>query len=549
MSRLPALRRTLPPRLRRLVGPVLVVGILAGLAAPSPRPVAAAADVFVNTTADLLYEAGLCLPSKPCSLRAAIGRIEGRGGNIRACYDPAEVGGSKRCPPGWQPLTKADPGYDAARGKWIFAIGTGLPPLELATDDNVLDFSRDIDGWDGPEDNRVVLTSGTNIDLKQVISLELGTGNKFMGFEVSGHYQLAGIDVLEGASGNQFGPGMIFAGIDSGVGLRFYGSNVTENRVVGSWCGITGDGTDVSAVADDCIQFLDRAHDNVVGGSEPGERNVIAASRLGVGVAIRGGSSGNQVVGNWLGIDAQGKPLHVSSGGVTIAEDSHGARVAGNLIGGNRGPGVAVSDGTRDVVIEDNKIGTGADGMSDVGNRDYGVRIVGAPKGATVSRNRIAFNGTGGIYISGGSAYDHTVTQNSVTDNDGPALQVLQGANRNVRAPQITAGDSTHVSGISCGGCRVEVFSDPGEQADVFEVAGTAATDGIFRLERPEGFTYRNLTATATDGRNTSGLSAVFVVGGPTPTSRPVTPSPTPTRDPTALHAIWLPWLGKGGGG
>src|SRR5262245_46283052 len=78
------------------------LGLLAVLA---PPPILAAGDVFVNTTEDLMYESSLCLPGKDCSLRAAIGRLETRGGNIRACYDPAEVGGAKRCPPGWKPLS------------------------------------------------------------------------------------------------------------------------------------------------------------------------------------------------------------------------------------------------------------------------------------------------------------------------------------------------------------------------------------------------------------------------------------------------------------
>jgi hypothetical protein len=511
-----------------------------------PGTVGAAGDAFVNTTEDLLYQASLCLPGKPCSLRAAIARFEGRGGNVRACYDPAEVGGSKKCPPGWLPLTKSDPGYDAARGKWIFPIGDGHPPIEMATDDNVIDFTRDIDGWDGPEDNRIVLTSGNNIDLKQAISLELGTGNKFMGLEVSGEYGLAAIDILDGASANQFGPGMIFSAITHGAGLRFFGPEVTGNRVIGSWCGITADGTELSPVQDDCVQIQDRAHDNVVGGEAAGDRNVFAASRLGVGVAVFGAAKGNQGRGNWLGLDAQAEPRYASNGGLRIAEEADNTLVAGNVIGGHKGAGVSISDSTRDVILEDNRIGTGPDGQSEAANREYGVRIAGLPKGTTIRKNRIAFNQVGGVYISGSTSYDNTLIENSITENDGPAIQVLQGANRNVKPPQITFVDPQHASGITCGGCRLEFFSDPGEQADVFEASVTAATDGVFQLSLPEGFTYRNLVATTSNGRNTSALSPVAVIGGPTPTPRPVTPTPTVTQDPNALRSVFLPWLGYG---
>lgn len=519
---------------------------LCAVAAMAPGPVGAAGDAFVNTTEDLLYQSSLCLPGKPCSLRAAIARFEGRGGNVRACYDPAEVGGAKKCPPGWLPLTKSDPGYDPESGKWFFPIGEGHPPIELATDDNVIDFTRDVDSWDGPEDNRIVLTSGNNSDLKQAISLELGTGNKFMGFEVRGSYGMAAIDVLDGASGNQFGPGLILSGITQGAGLRFNGKDVTGNRVVGSWCGITGDGTEVNPVADDCVQFLDRAHDNFIGGDGAADRNVFTASRLGVGVAVFGAATGNQVRGNWLGLDAKAEPRYASNGGLRIAEEAHNTVVAGNTIGGHKGAGIAVSDASRDVIIENNRIGTGPDGQVEAANREYGVRVAGLPKGTLIRKNRIAFNQAGGVYISGSTSYDNTLSENSITENDGPAIQVLQGANRNIKPPQITFVDPQHVAGLTCGGCRLEFFSDPGEQADTYEAAVTAAEDGVFQLSFSPGFTYRNVVATTTDGRNTSALSAVAVIGGPTPTPRPVTPSPTATLDPTALRSIYLPWLGSG---
>jgi hypothetical protein len=515
-------------------------------AAFGTAPAGAAGEVFVNTTEDLPFEANLCLPGRPCSLRAAIARSEGRGGTVRACYDPAEVGGTKRCPPGWAPLTHADPGYDPARKKWVFRIGDDRAPIEIATDDNVLDFTRDIDGWDGPEDNRIVLDSGNNLDLNQAISVELGTGNTFMGLEVTGTYVLAAIDVLDGAHENQFGPGLILSGLGAGAGLRFYGPDVHGNRIVGSWCGLTGDGTQISPVADDCVQFDDRSHDNVVGGPEPADRNVLGGSRLGVGVAVAGGGIGNAVEGNWIGLDARGEPTDTNLGGVRVAQEAHGSRVVGNVVSGNRGPGISIADATRDVLVEGNRIGLLPGEDAPAPNAEYAVRIVGLPKGSTVRANHAAYNGAGGLYVSGANTYDNTFIENRLSNNDGPALQVLQGANRGVRPPQITYATTVLASGTACAGCRVEVFSDPADEADVFEGAVEAGADGRFELSRPEGFRYRNLTATATQGRNTSSLAAPVVVGnpGPTPTTGPTLPAPT--EDPDALVSVYLPWLAHG---
>jgi parallel beta-helix repeat protein len=527
-----------------VVAYAVLAGSMVGPAAPAAQ---AAADVFVNTTEDLPYDATLCLPGKPCSLRGALGRIEGRSGTIRACYDPAEVGGAKKCPPGWQPLRVADPGYDQLRKKWVFAIGEGRPPFEIGSSNNVIDFTKDIDSWASPADNRIVIDSGNNLELKQAISMVQSTGNKLMGFEVSGTYVLAGIDVLDSSSDNQFGPGLIFAGITSGAGIRFYGPYTANNRLVGSWCGVTGDGTVVNTVADDCVQIFDRAHDNVIGGTEVAERNVLGGSRLGVGVSIFSGAQGNAVLGSWIGLDGRGEPAEVNAGGVRISQEAHGARIAGNVISGNKGPGISIADNTRNVVIEDNRVGLGPDGEAVAANGEYGVRIIGAPKSATIQHNRIAFNTAGGVFISGSGAYDNLVSENSTSRNGGPAIQVLQGANRNARPPQITFASATEVQGLACRSCRVEVFSDPADQADTFEGTVDAAPDGLFKLVLPDGFAYRSLTATAADGRNTSGLSAPVAVTGASPTPPPGrTPTAVPTRDPGALTSMFLPWLGRG---
>ncbi len=317
------------------------------------------------------------------------------------------------------------------------------------------------------------------------------------------------------------------------------------NRLVGSWCGITGDGATVSTVADDCVQILDRAHDNVVGGTAEGERNVLAASRLGVGVSIAEGAQGNAVLGNWIGLDGRGQPVAANAGGVRVSQEAHGARIAFNVLGGNKGPGVSLADNTRNVMIEDNRIGLGPDDETAVPNGEYGVRVIGAPKSTTVQRNRIAFNGAGGVFVSGTGAYDNLITENSVSRNDGPAIQVVQGANRNVRPPQITFASNSEVQGVACRSCLVELFSDPSDQSDTFEGAVEAAPDGLFKLIKEEGFRYRSLTATATDGRNTSGLSAPMVIAGPTPTWPPRTPTAVPTADPGGLRSIHMPWLGR----
>ncbi len=159
----------------------------------------------------------------------------------------------------------------------------------MASDNNTLDFTRDIDGWDGPEDNRVVVDSGANVDLKQAFSLDRAANNTLMGFEVSGRYILAAVELSGRATGNQLGPGLIVSGITSGVGIRLIGAEVVDNRVVGSWCGITGDGTRVSPVADDCVQVLDGAQCKRDWGPRAGRSERVGSQRAGRGrVGLKG---------------------------------------------------------------------------------------------------------------------------------------------------------------------------------------------------------------------------------------------------------------------
>ncbi len=109
-----------------------------------------------------------------------------------------------------------------------------------------------------------------------------------------------------------------------------------------------------------------------IGGGEPGSMNVISANGL-FGVYVEDGSNEVSVFGNRIGTDRAGTfALGNIKGGVRLAGTGHevGAAFSGarNLISGNGGPGVAIVSGSTGIVIRGNYIGTNYSGTAAIGN-------------------------------------------------------------------------------------------------------------------------------------------------------------------------------------
>jgi len=138
-----------------------------------------------------------------------------------------------------------------------------------------------------------------------------------------------------------------------GVELADFGA--TGNRVEGNLIGTDATGTASLGATFFGIQVIDGANDNVIGGTEPGAGNVISGNGS-YGVRLRGAS--NRVEGNYIGTDATGTaPLPNLSDGIRIDSEGTGNVVGGtdpaarNVIAANAGdglvPDVPVADGDR----------------------------------------------------------------------------------------------------------------------------------------------------------------------------------------------------------
>ena len=507
-------------------------------------------EIRINTT-EWVYpiESFHCVaPSEPCSFAAAIERGQSSfGATVTACFED----GNPAC------LQTTDPGYNAATGKWHLKSGDPFDSYIIDRDDMVMDFRLHVDGWDSPADNKIVLDVQTTIPPNQLFLIS-GSGNQMAGMDIIGDVEISYLLVRADTGGavsteNVFGPGLVLTGYESGVAIRLRGAGVLNNRIVGNWCGIRGDGTEVAANSEHCVEILEGASGNVIGGPDPADRNVFAGN-LDSAIQISDASTRDNVIeGNYIGLDATGITAAGNSTGIALVREAQATKVFGNIISGNTIDGILADNTSTEfgrliTRIEDNYIGPDASGVRGPGNAGCGIVVRGLAKNVQAKNNRIWFNKGCGVVISGANARDNTITRNSMTQNDGKALLVASGANENVRPPEIAVAKPDRINGTACPFCLIEVFTDPVDEAESFEGETTADATGAWVLSRPGGFAYRFVTATATDGRNTSALSeAMLVERGDLPTRTPTgRPGATPTRTPEVRWlAVHLPWAGK----
>lgn len=360
------------------------------------------------------------------------------------------------------------------------------------------------------------------------------------------------------------------------------GAAATENTVENTYIGTDVTGVSDLGNGDNGLDIL--GHTNTVGGSAPSSANVISGNQLS-GVAIRSSASQNLLEGNFIGTDVTGTAaLPNSTHGVVLDSLAHdnfiGSTTAGgrNVISGNAQDGVRVqASGTTENIIEGNLIGTAVNGADPLPNGQDGVGIrvsasgnivggtgagagnvisgntddgiqVGTPADPTPTmnallRNSIFGNGALGIDLDPGNG----VTANDPGDADtGPNnlqnFPVLTSAASNATTTTVGGTLNSEASKLY----RLEFFSnsacDPSGNGEgqTFLGSTNATTDGsgnaTFTASLSSPATVGHVvTATATDpNNNTSEFSACStVVFDPTPPATPATPDTTPPTTPT----------------
>ncbi|MEM8499380.1 MAG: LamG-like jellyroll fold domain-containing protein [Pseudomonadota bacterium] len=272
------------------------------------------------------------------------------------------------------------------------------------------------------------------------------------------------------------------------------------------------------------------------------------------GIQISGTSGGHTIAGNYIGTSASGNADAGNGNYGVFLSDSSGNNVIGglnvadrNVISGNDVRGVYLSSGDSNSVFG-NYIGIGADGTTALGNGNSGVTISSSNNtiGSTTPNapNTIAHHTDDGVYVLSGTGneisanYIHSnadlgidLSGAAVTLNDG--LDVDGGSNNQQNFPIIHSVNTDGVSVISLSGTfnsnanvdyRIEFFSnasaDSSEhgEGEVYigavnvttDVAGNANFDSTLTAAVAVG-RFISATATATsNGAGTLGDTSEF---------------------------------------
>jgi len=296
---------------------------------------------------------------------------------------------------------------------------------------------------------------------------------------------------------------------NKGVGITIRGS---ANLVQGNYIGTDASGTVAIPNGMEGIWIAPGAQDNIIGGRSVEERNVISGNDL-FGLSISGrGATGNVVKGNYIGVDASGSAALANPHGLVIGDGAQNnviggpGRGEGNVISAN-GTGVLIrgADTSGNTIIG-NYIGTDASGGQPLGNalgiwmlKGAHQNIIGGGEGNVISGNSLY-----GVHVEGPETVGNTIRGNSIYSNGRRGIQTTDGGNGELEPPAIS--DVNPLRGSACPKCTVDIYSDSGDEGEVYEGSTAADGDGGFIFEGSASGP--NITATATDGDgNTSAFS------------------------------------------
>ena len=367
----------------------------------------------------------------------------GIGQNATGNFIGGTVPGSGNVISGNTGLTPHGIRFSQANGNYIYGNIIGLTADALAPLPNGYGIRLESEANNniigGPSENMRNIISGNN---NSGISIA-GTGGNiiqgnFIGTDASGTAALkntiygiyiGGNSINNLVGGIEPGSGNIISG-GHVRGISISGTTASNNRVLGNFIGTDISGT-VALGNEDGIRISD-APNNIIGGTETGESNVISGNNV-FGIVISNSSAtGNQILGNKIGTDLSGTvALGNGTTGIFVGSSASGNIIggtttgAGNLISSNSHRGIQVSDGASNNQILGNFIGTDVTGTVDLGNGGDGIMIHSAPDniiGGTASgaRNLISGNDDDGVSVLAASATGNQIIGNYIgTDLNG----------------------------------------------------------------------------------------------------------------------------------
>ena len=280
------------------------------------------------------------------------------------------------------------------------------------------------------------------------------------------------------AAGSSTVRALIINGFSNGSGINLDTNG--GNTVKGCYIGTNASGT---AALPNSAGITITSSNNQIGGAAAGEGNLISGHSTNIGINTGASASGNIIQGNRIGTNADGTAAIPNAGGIIIRGTNNliGGAGAGNLIAGNSGTGLMITDASATGnTAQGNMIGTNAAGTAAIGNAGPGVSII---SGA-------AFNTVGGTAPGAGNVISGS------TNNDGVQMTGAGTANNIVQGNRIgtNAAGTAKIPNAFRG---VSIFNSAGANT----IGGTAAGAGNL------------ISGNTLDGIFISGVSGCVVQG------------------------------------
>ncbi len=340
----------------------------------------------------------------------------------------------------------ADATGNVVEGNFIGTDATGMAMLGNARN-GIFISSASLNTIGGIDPGSGNVISGNNL---AGINLT-GTGNvaqgNFIGTDITGRAALP-----NGAGASSLGVGVLVSGVAHSLGgatpaeRNLISGNLQDGVVLdhASGCTVSGNfiGTDVAGLAPVAnkghgLRLDSFSQANTIGGTTPGERNVIGGNAASGIVLNDANTSDNVVQGNFIGLDATGTaPVSNGGAGLTLMGGAHDNLIggpdpgAGNLISGNLNAGVLLRDGAAINRIQGNFIGTDATGAAARPNGLVGVLLSDSAHDNQIGgsdlgdANRIAYHLGDGVLVRGNGTTGNSIIGNSIYGNGGLGINL-----------------------------------------------------------------------------------------------------------------------------
>jgi len=250
--------------------------------------------------------------------------------------------------------------------------------------------------------------------------------------------------------------GLIITGFrDTGLGAITLGAAASGNHIAGNFLGTNPTGT---AAAGNYYGVDVQGHDNVIGGTDPADRNLISTNVIGV-VVHNAPATNNVIEGNFVGMQADGTSAFPLGQEGIVTDQASGTVIGGttqaarNVIAG--APGILVSSSTN-TTIEGNFIGVDRTGLAGLTSLDaidvtgsditqIGGTVTGAGNVLAAGANDPSPVNVIGINIDKSTT---TVVQGNAIGTDPTGAVVLGNSNLGV---QISQSNGTTIGGTQPG--------------------------------------------------------------------------------------------------